>query len=91
MSLNIKDERTHELVRELARRTGSSQTAAVREAVEHRLAELSPDSDEERSTEWRRAAVQRLVREFQDALTDEDRKRIRSADRWLYDDNGLPR
>jgi hypothetical protein len=63
----------------------------VREAVERRLAELSPNSGEDRTTEQLRAAVQRLVTDFQDALTDEDRARIRSADHWLYDDNGLPR
>ncbi|MER7243717.1 type II toxin-antitoxin system VapB family antitoxin [Kribbella sp. NPDC000426] len=37
MSLNIKNEQTHELVRELAQLTGESQTAAVDIAVRERL------------------------------------------------------
>jgi antitoxin VapB len=37
MSLNIKDEKTHELVRRLAAATGESQTMAVRIAVQERL------------------------------------------------------
>jgi len=37
MSLNIKNERTHRLVRELARATGESMTAAVDKAVQERL------------------------------------------------------
>ena len=40
MSLNIKNEETHRLVRELAERTGQSQTGAVEDAVRRRLAEL---------------------------------------------------
>ena len=37
MSLNIKDPRTHELVRRLADATGETQTEAVRIAVQERL------------------------------------------------------
>jgi antitoxin VapB len=37
MSLNIKNEKTHRLVRELAQATGESMTAAVDKAVRERL------------------------------------------------------
>jgi antitoxin VapB len=37
MSLNIKNEKTHRLVRELARATGESMTVAVGKAVQERL------------------------------------------------------
>ena len=37
MSLNIKNEKTHRLVRELAKLTGESMTAAVDKAVRERL------------------------------------------------------
>jgi hypothetical protein len=37
MSLNIKDEKTHRLARELAHLTGGSMTAAVSEAIRERL------------------------------------------------------
>ena len=37
MSLNIKDEKTHRMARQLARLTGESMTAAVGLAVQERL------------------------------------------------------
>ena len=37
MSLNIKNEKTHRLARELARATGESMTTAVDKAVKERL------------------------------------------------------
>jgi len=37
MSLNIKDERTHDLARRLAAATGETLTEAVRRAVQERL------------------------------------------------------
>jgi hypothetical protein len=36
MALNIKDEETHRLVRELANLTGENMTVAVRESVRER-------------------------------------------------------
>ncbi len=41
MSLNIKNEETHRLARELAARTGESVTAAVTQAVRERLQRVS--------------------------------------------------
>ena len=41
MSLNIKNERTHALVRELAELTGLSQTSAVEDAVRDELARVA--------------------------------------------------
>jgi antitoxin VapB len=43
MSLNIKNEKTHRLVRELARATGESMTAAVDKAVAERLERVRRD------------------------------------------------
>ena len=37
MSLNIKNEKTHRMARELARLTGENMTAAVDQAVRERL------------------------------------------------------
>lgn len=86
MSLNIKNPRTHELVRELARRTGQSQTSAVEDAVARRLAELGHQTDDSPLR-----AAKRLVADFQADLTNEDRARIRAAQDELYDEAGLPR
>ena len=91
MSLNIKDEQTHQLVRELARVTGATQTAAVRDAVQRRLAELGSEGAEGSDLAARRQRLQEIAQAFQDDLTDEDRRRMKHADDWLYDDLGLPR
>ncbi len=89
MSMNIKSERAVALVRELAARTGSSQTAAVEDAVARRLAEL--DRDETVRADARREAADEVLRELHRSLTDEDKRAIRRNDAELYDDDGLPR
>lgn len=84
MGLNIKNEDTHGLVRELARLTGETQTAAVTMAVRERL---------ERVRHLRGAGLaDRLV-----AIGADTARRLpeslRTADHGdlLYDANGLPR
>ena len=85
MSLNIKNERTHARVRELAARTGLSQTSAVEDAVERRLRELQT-ADDQRSDR-----IDSLLARIRAELTDADREALRSAERDLYDEAGLPR
>ena len=84
MSLNIKNERTHALVRELATLTGVSQTEAVEQAVRARLAELNEEADVQQRYE-RLMAISRetsqLVREHGWTLSTDD----------LYDEQGLPK
>ncbi len=90
MSLNIKNERTHALVRRLAHLTGQSQTAAVEDAVARRLAEvesLAPTGHVD--TRW--VDVQHLLVEYRADLAPQDRARIADADADLYDELGLPR
>ncbi|MBO0879141.1 MAG: type II toxin-antitoxin system VapB family antitoxin [Mycobacterium sp.] len=89
MSLNIKSQRAVALVRELATRTGTSQTSAVEDAVARRLAEL--DRAESARAEARRAAAEEVMRELGNLLTDEDKRSIRQNEAELYDDAGLPR
>lgn len=89
MSLNIKSERAVALVRALAARTGSSQTAAVEDAVARRLTEL--DRDDEARAESRRAAAEGVLSELDKVLTDDDRSMIAQTESDLYDDGGLPR
>ncbi|WP_370618075.1 type II toxin-antitoxin system VapB family antitoxin [Mumia sp. Pv 4-285] len=88
MSLNIKNERTHALVRRLAELSGTSQTAAVDDAVRRRLAELESSVPARRSVDAMR--VDRLLVEFRRDLTDDDREAMRRADETLYDEQGLP-
>ena len=83
MSLNIKNERTHALVRELAQATGLSQTSAVEQAVERWLAEI-------RRQQSRRDAHRTLLDEYLAHLTGESRDAMQRAMDDLYDENGLP-
>jgi antitoxin VapB len=89
MSLNIKSQRTVALVRELAARTGSSQTTAVEDAVARHLAEL--DRDETARADARRKAADEVLRGLDRLLTGEDKRVIRQNEAELYDDDGLPR
>jgi antitoxin VapB len=88
VSLNIKNERTVALVRELARRSGTSQTAAIEDAVARRLAELGTDA--EAHVDSRRDAAEQVLADLRRRLTAADKKAIERAEADLYDDRGLP-
>jgi antitoxin VapB len=87
MSLNIKNEITHALVRQLAAMTGQSQTSAVEDAVRRRIAELelrpSADVDE------RRRRIRAVIRRAQQ-LPSTGRTTEEIMDE-MYDEMGLPR
>ena len=86
MSLNIKNERTHALVRELATLSGMSQTDAVTDAVERRLGELSAAPRDDHDT--RLARVLDLAREIRESFGPGG---IPDIDAELYDPaTGLP-
>ncbi|KJQ54185.1 transcription factor-like protein [Microbacterium sp. SA39] len=87
VSLNIKNETTHELVRQLAAMTGQSQTSAVEDAVRRRIAEVSREvqSFEER----RRARIDELIEEARRIPLNGPTVEEIMAD--MYDDMGLPR
>ena len=84
MSLNIKSEETHRLVRELATLTGESMTQAVTEAVRERL-------DRVRRKRGIRLAG-RLMAIGKDCAA-HLKEPFRSVDHGdlLYDERGLPR
>lgn len=90
MSLNIKNERTHAMVKELARRTGRSQTSAVEEAVARWLDEMGVDVDEPLRAK-KLDAARSIVAEFQADLSEQDIARMRSHETELYDELGAPR
>ncbi|MBW0013985.1 type II toxin-antitoxin system VapB family antitoxin [Mycobacterium sp.] len=89
MSLNIKSQRAVALVRELAARIGTNQTAAIEDAVSRRLSEL--DREETVRAESRRAAAEKTLAELGKFLTDDDKREIRQNEVGLYDEHGLPR
>lgn len=88
MGLNIKNQRTHTLVRELAELTGTSQTSAVEEAVRRRIDEVRASGDGRDETV---AEILAIAADFQYSLTENQRVALSDADRLLYDDSGLPR
>lgn len=84
MSLNIKSDETHKLVRELAKATGESMTKAVTEAVRERLKRVRQRGNA--------ALSDRLLR-IGKACASHLKEPYKSVDhgRMLYDDKGLPR
>jgi len=84
MSLNIKNEQTHRLVRKLARLTGRSMTAAVEHAVRKELKEVEAQQGDNR--------LERILKIAREAapLWEEPYKSIDHGD-LLYDEKGLPK
>lgn len=83
MGLNIKNDRVHDAVRELAERLAVSQTSAVEIAVQAKLAELhADDRRRQRSRQMRAAAAA-----AQEAFRGVD---LVAIERDLFDDRGLP-
>jgi antitoxin VapB len=81
MSLNIKNEETHRLARELAALTGESMTVAVTEAVRERLHRVRKKSMAER--------IMKIAKEC-GPLWKEPYKSM-NIDDLLYDEKGLPK
>lgn len=84
MSLNIKNEKTHRLVRELSRRTGESMTAAVEKAVQERLERVRGDKKCDLAER-----LQQIGRECA-PLWKEPYRSMSHGD-LLYDEKGLPK
>jgi len=84
MSLNIKNEKTHRLVQQLAKLTGESQTAAVEQAVRERLERVRSARGE--------GMAERLLKIGREcaAHLKEPYKSIDHGD-LLYDEKGLPK
>jgi antitoxin VapB len=82
MSLNIKNEGTHRVVRQLARLTGESMTAAVDKAVRERLERVRGKSKE--------GMAEKLM-EIARASGPLWKKPYVSIEELLYDEKGLPK
>ena len=84
MSLNIKNEKTHRLVRELARATGESMTAAVDKAVRERLERVRRNK--------KGSLVERLLQIGKECAAHMKEPYL-SIDHgeMLYDEKGLPK
>lgn len=84
MSLNIKNEKTHRLIRQLARLTGESMTAAVDQAVRERLERVRRVQDG--------GMAERLLKIGKECAA-HLKEPYRSIDHGdlLYDEKGLPK
>ena len=87
MSLNIKNEHTHALVKRLALLTGQSQTKVVEDAVGRRLEELE-HAHGLSAAQW--SIVTAVVDEAHRRLTDEQKEALAHAEEDLYNQDGLP-
>lgn len=86
MSLNIKNERVHDLAREAARLTGMSQTAVIEEALRRYVDELAEVGAEA----GRQHRLDLLFAEIKLEMTDEKRAAMDHVMESLYDEKGLP-
>lgn len=84
MSLNIKDEKTHRMAKELARLTGESMTAAVNEAIRERLERVRGKS--------RKGMAERLLEIGRECAAHlKEPYKSMDVDELLYDEHGLPK
>jgi antitoxin VapB len=85
MSLNIKNEETYRLIRELADLTGESMTGAVTEAVRERLERIRRTDDREGIAERLHAIAVEMNARLPADFFDIDHGDL------LYDEDGLPK
>jgi antitoxin VapB len=89
VSLNIKDEETHAMVRELAALKGTTLTAAVKLAVKGEIERERAGQGKPQSPKKKSEVVQAFARQFVSRVKDP----IHSwdIDKLLYDHLGLPK
>ena len=92
MALNIKNERTVALARELAELNGTSITSAIEDALEARLAQArASEVHVNKVAQERLARSRELLAELDASMTDQDRANLVAAQHEMYDEYGLPR
>jgi len=91
MSLNIKNERVHAMVREAAERTGMSQTSVVEEALRRMLKELDERESEVGGPD-RQARHNKIMATLAeiDALMTPELKTLLTTDDLYDEETGLP-
>ncbi len=85
MSLNIKNEETHQLARELAALTGESMTGAITVALRERLKREIHERSVETRVQELRSIGRRCARLLKDGPS-----AVEHGD-YLFDEDGLPR
>jgi len=85
MSLTIKNPETVALIRDLAQKTGLTQTAAITQAVRQALVVAKPDN-----LDVRRGRVESILRQVWADMTPSRVAEIQQSMDALYNDAGLP-
>lgn len=90
MALNIKDEETHELVKELAELKGTSMTFAVKEAVK---GEIERERAQREGAAKQRKSRYELLMDFARTYAERVKDPVHSweVNDLLYDEDGLPK
>jgi antitoxin VapB len=88
MSLNIKNQRVHDLARTAAAATGRTQTGAIEEALELLLAQYGKDAAHA-ALDSRRTKAAAIIKRFNGRPNDGPLA-VRTIDE-LFDESGLPR
>lgn len=89
MSLNIKNQRVHDLAREAARVTGKTQTGAIEEALQRMLKEYGADPDAAEH-ERKLKRLNEILAWFDANPGDPDRE-IKTIEDLYDEETGLPR
>lgn len=89
MAMNIKNERVHELAREAARRTGTTQTSVLETALEQYLDTLG-ERDAMSGPAAKLARARDIVDLMRASMSDADREAMRTDVEEMYDEHGLP-
>jgi hypothetical protein len=94
--LNIKDAETTQLVRELVKMTGETQTEAVRKALRERLERETAERalHEARTAEEKRREFEKIwskVKKIQERVRRRGLSKNMLTDDDLYDERGLPK
>ena len=83
MPLNIKNDRAHDLARQIQQKTGESLTTVVTRALRAELQREERTRDREERLRRLRETTADIRRHLRQPLPGSDHD-------WLYDDNGLP-
>ena len=89
MAINIKDDQTQKLVRELAELTGSTMTAVVREAVREKLSRERQVNERPGPPKSRYERLMEFARQY--AALENSPIHSWEIDGLLYDGDGLPK
>ena len=89
VSLNIKNQRVHDLAREAARVTGKSQTSVIEEALVKLLREY--DADPVAAERQRRLESIRVILDWFDQNPGDPDREIKTIEDLYDEETGLPR